>query len=432
MPNDLLIPIDHLLIALGVMLIIAIAVERFMMILNWIIHRLTLMNTADGRDPGENYRTAITYAIRANTEDKYLRLSKKDFSGETFSHREIEPGPAAESATESEFDIKPYHSPPARAVLKEFWIHLFASLVAITGCYLANFSVWQLVTLPHRLSQGLSPETTATQPWEYILTGIIIGAGTKPVYFLMNFLINRKVILTREEAKEKTVVTPSPAEEKPGDTLPKKTGKVPEPISIEEIIGFTYNGGNRPDRIENSHHRRQPVDLIVYHHTAMHSDSPFEEVVKEFDRKGWMTGYHCVITKNGGINALTRWDRIGSHAKGNNYRSLGISLHGNFETTPGVPGANPNGELGIQFPTPAQLDAAAKIVVLWALLYGIRIDFKKSILPHNALQPTACPGNNFPHDNFHSLVKDYAARWRQNQQVKKALDRFKTTPMVSL
>lgn len=431
MPNDQLIPLAPLLIALGVMLTIALAVERFMMILNWIIHRLTIMQTANEHDPDKNYREKIDIAIKAKKEDDYLRLTKKELPEETFTYREIEPAPAAASTTESDFDIKPYHPPPKRHVLKEFWIQLFASLVAITACSIVKFSIFQFVLRLHRWDEGFL-EPAASQPWEYILTGIIIGAGSKPVYFLMNFLINRKVVLTREEAKERTIMTPSPAEDKPEETFPQKTGTLPEPVSIEKIIGFTYNGGDRPDRIENSHHRKQPVDLIVYHHTAMHSDSPFEEVVKEFDRKGWMTGYHCVVTKNGGINALTRWDRIGSHARGNNFRSLGISLHGNFETTPGVPGANIDGRSGISFPTPAQLNAAAKIVVLWALLYGIRIDFKKSIVPHNALQPTACPGNNFPHDSFHKLVKDYASRWRQNQQFKKALERFKTTPMITI
>ncbi len=428
MPNEQLIPLAPLLIALGIMLTIALAVERFMMILNWIIHRLTIIRTVNEPDSEKDYRMKITHAIKAKKEEDHLHLKKKDLPEEAFTGREIEPAPGA---TESDFDVKTYRPPPKRHILKEFWIQIFASLVAVTGCYIAKFSIWQLVLYPHRWNQGLDLDTSASQPWEYALTGILIGAGTKPVYFLMNFLINRKVMLTREEAKEKRFVTGPLPVEKPGETLPKKSGKVPEPVTVEEIIGFVYNGGNRPDRIENSHHRRQPADLIVYHHTAMHSDSPFDEVVKEFDRKGWMTGYHCVVTKNGEINVLTRWDRIGSHAKGNNYRSLGISLHGNFETTPGVQGANIDGSIGIPFPTPAQLDAAAKIVVLWALLYGIRLDFKKSVVPHNALQPTACPGNNFPHDSFHNLVKDYAAKWRQNQQFKKALSRFKTTPMIT-
>ncbi len=432
MPNEQLIPLAPLLIALGIMLAIALAVERFMMILNWIIHRLTIIQTANEPDLEKDYSVKINEAINAKKEDDYLRLTKKDLPEKTFTYREIEPAPGAASSAESDFDIKPYHPPPKRHVLKEFWIQLFASLVAITGCYIAKFSIWQLVIYPHRWNQGMELDTAASHPWEYVLTGILIGAGTKPVYFLMNFLINRKVMLTREQAKEKTIIAQPPAEEKPEETLPKKSGKLPEPITIEEIIGFSYTGGDRPDRIENSHHRKQPVELIVYHHTAMHSDSPFEEVVKEFDKRGWMTGYHRVITKNGGINTLTRWDRIGSHAKGNNFRSLGVSLHGNFETTPGVPDANIDGRMGISFPTPAQLDAAAKIVVLWALLYGIRIDFKKSIVPHNALQSTACPGNNFPHDYFHNLVKEYASKWRQNLQFKKALTRFKTTPMVTI
>jgi len=421
MVHNEFISLPPLLVALGVMLAIAFAIERSMLILNWIIQRLLILQSSDESETGEDCKNEMKRDIQAKDEDTYLRLTRADVSGEIFSHREIEPSPAAPSV-ESLFDIIPFERPPKRKVYKEFWIQLFATFIAVTGCYLAKFSIWQIVLSPYR------PESSTIQLWEYMLTGIIIGAGTKPVYFLMNFLINRKVVQIRDEGKKQVIVEPEP--EQPDENLPKKTGKVPEPITIEEIIGFSYNGGDRPDRIEHSHHRKQPIDLIVYHHTAMHSDSPFEEVVKEFDRKGWMTGYHCVITKQGGINALTRWDRIGSHAKGNNYRSLGIAFHGNFETTRGVPGANYDGKMGIISPTPAQIDSAAKIVVLWALLYGLRIDFKKSIVPHNALQPTACPGNNFPHDTFQALIKEYAARWRQNQQFKKALERFRTTPMI--
>ena len=433
MPNEQFIPLAPLLIALGAMLAVAVAVERFMLIFNWIIHRLLIMQAPADEETKVQHKEAIARAMISKDEDEYLRLSTDKLPDEPLSYNDIGLSPVAPS-TESGFDIKPLDPPEKRVVYKEFWIQLVASFVAITGCYLAKFSIWPLITLPHRWSQGLNSidfQTTASQPWEYILTGIIIGAGTKPVYFLMNFLINRKVTVTRQETLEHADTAPVTERSKPDILLPKKSGKVPEPLTLEEIIGFSYDGGNRPDRIEHSHHRKDPLDLIVYHHTAMHSDSPFEEVVKEFDRKGWMTGYHCVVTKSGEINVLTRWDRIGSHARGNNYRSLGIALHGNFETTPGVPGSNADGKLGAFFPTTAQVDAAAKIVVMWALLYGIKIDFKNSIIPHNALQSTACPGNNFPHEIFQKLIKEYASRWRQNQQVKKALERFKSSPMVT-
>ncbi|RME01781.1 MAG: hypothetical protein D6814_00835, partial [Calditrichaeota bacterium] len=70
------------------------------------------------------------------------------------------------------------------------------------------------------------------------------------------------------------------------------------------------------------------------------------------------------------------------------------------------------------------------IVALWTQLYGIPLDFKKSILPHGKLGQTACPGNHFPHDIFHELIKNYANKWSQDPAFQAALKKFKAIPRV--
>ncbi|HEX9653031.1 MAG TPA: peptidoglycan recognition family protein, partial [bacterium] len=274
---------------------------------------------------------------------------------------------------------------------------------------------------------------------EYIFTGIIIGAGSKPVNFLMNFLINRRIVVSKEKVIE---------EAKPAETTQKpKAVPVPVPVtdaapaprkSVEELLGFAYDGGDRPERLERTHIFSKPIDMIVYHHTAMHSDSPYEEITKEFDRKGWLTGYNCIVFKDGTIRALCRWDRFGNHAVGYNSRSLGVALHGCFETDPKVPFSNHNGKLGIVQPTSAQVDSAARVVALWSLMHEIPVKFPeqaapgfpKGIIPHKYVAPKACPGNNFPYDTFKQSVDQYAKLWKADETFKVALNDFKARPMV--
>ncbi len=179
--------------------------------------------------------------------------------------------------------------------------------------------------------------------------------------------------------------------------------------------------------------------MLVYHHTAMNSDSPFEEVVREFlVRKGWLTGYHVVVTKDGKIHNLCRWDRFGNHARGFNARSLSVALHGNFEPNPDVPFSNHDGRYGIQHPTSAQLEAAARLTAFWSLFYNIKLDFPEEadpdsptgVLPHRLLAQKACPGGNFPYDQFESLVRSFARDWKDSDKFADAVNRFQSTPMT--
>ncbi len=430
MAESVYIPLAPLLTLLGIMLTLALVVERLMMVLNWLITRLIVVRSNVEWHVPEEKTESILNAERALREETLIRDGSDFVVRADADPREIVPHQDAPQE-ESRFDVKKFTIADKVTVIKEFWIQLLGTTVAIIGCSFMKFSIWPMVTWPQRFAEhGEGLEDVSSQPWEYVVTGIIIGAGSKPVYFLMNFLINRRITVAKDEIKEEAtehIIEMKPRGEPTAaePSTPRLSG------NIEEIVGFQYDGGNRPTRIEHTHARKKKIDMIVYHHTAMHSDAPFEELINEFDRKGWLTGYHCVVMKDGTIRVLTRWDRIGSHALGYNDRSLGIAFQGNFEPDPSVPFSNANGRLGILYPTSPQLDAAARVVSLWNQLYKVKLDFNNSIVPHNKLAAKACPGSNFPHDSFKTLIKDRIQSWKNDTEFPTALKRFKSIPMVT-
>lgn len=438
MPPDITVPLAPLLKQLGIMLTLALFVERAMTALSWIIDRAYILISPKCATYGQKLGE-LQSSVQAKSEEDLLAKPPDTAAPGNGLKPEIEPNPEFASR-DSGFDIIASEPPEALKVLKEFWISLVATLVAIAACYYSKFSIWIFVKWAHQGGQSFT-ELTA-QPWEFILTGIIVGAGSKPVNFLMNFLVTRKIILTKtttEKAAAPETAAPAPvkaAAHNPAAPVP--VDRAVTPLSIEELIGFEYDGGDRPQRLEHTHKYRKAVDMIVYHHTAMHSDAPFEELVKEFDRKGWLTGYHCVIMKDGTIRILCRWDRFGNHAYGYNGRSMGVALQGNFETNPRVPFSNSDGHLGIQHPTAEQIDSMAKIVALWSFLHDIPVvfptksdtGFPKGIIPHYEIAPKACPGNNFPHESLRKSISDYVNRWKQSDDFKLAVDKFKAMPMV--
>lgn len=437
MPDEQFIPLAPLLGTLGMMLTFSLIVERFLSVISWLMDRLSIIKASGEWHVVDEQKQKLELAKQAKQEEDILKPSPDKPQNPTENFREIEPNPLKTTA-DFQFEVKNYEFSEPIKIVKEYWLQLFGVMVAIAACYYMKFSIWDIVVKTKGI-QG--PPTVEFSFLGYIFTGIIIGAGSKPVHFLMNFLINRKIIVTKSEAKEESppASIPEPMNIMAATKfVPTSSNLRPALESIENIIGFNYDGGYRPDRLENTHFFQKPINLIVYHHTALHSDSPFEEVVKEFERKGWLTGYHCIIFKDGTIRVLCRWDRFGNHAYPYNQSSLGIAFHGNFETNPNVPYANVAGSYGITNPTQAQLDSASKIVVLWKHLYNIDLIFPKNndpkfpggIAPHNRLSSKACPGKNFPHELFQQFIKDYHNLWKDNEVFKSALKRFKDAPMV--
>lgn len=264
---------------------------------------------------------------------------------------------------------------------------------------------------------------------DILLTGLVIGGGSQPIHVLIRFLTTRKVpemdegeeAVSMEEVKLQQAAVPKP------ETAVVKNDNTYW-VSIE------YHGGVKPETLEHRHLRTAEPDLIVYHHTAMSSNIPFKGVVDEFlVNKGWSTGYNCVIMPDGAIKPFCRWDRYGNHALNLNPRSLGVAFHGNFHTLANDKYSNHDGRFGNQRPTPAQLDAGARLVALWVHLYpGILLNFNSDILPHRTALPghTVCPGSNFPDDEFKKKVSFYVEKWESSDEAKKQIELFKQKPYI--
>jgi hypothetical protein len=261
-----------------------------------------------------------------------------------------------------------------------------------------------------------------------VLTGLVIGGGSQPIHVLIRFLTTRKIPITEELQQVE-------------QTIEKKVEQAVAPQLETAIVQakdttwqpIAYNGGVKPETLEQRHLRGGEPNLIVYHHTAMSSNVPFQGVVDEFlVNKGWSTGYHCVIMPDGAIKPFCRWDRYGNHAKGLNQLSLGIAFHGNFHTIANDRYANHDGRYGNQRPTPAQLDAGARLIALWVHLYpDIDLDFDGHILPHKKAIPghTVCPGSNFPHDELIERVTTYYEQW-QSSPAAQQISTFKQKPYI--
>ena len=409
------IPLAPILAALGIMLSAALVVERFLAVFAWVIDRLYLLWKASRSVPETALVNRLSLMEKAFKEERVLREEIATDEDD----REIPPNGVEQPP------VEPFQIADEKAVVKEFWLQLLGVLVGAAACYYTRFSVWQLLDWLPGIQAG-SP-----QFWEYWMTGVMIGAGSKPVHFLMKFLLERKFsappqIPPRFEEEGTLSAKPSPVQ--------KKSTITPPPVSRvkpEEIPGFTYEGGYQPERLAVTHLRQQPIDLVVVHHTAMHADAPFEAIVAEFQRKNWLAGYHAIIFKDGTVRTFTRWDRVGSHTRGYNARSLGIAFHGNFEPDPAVPFSNPDGRMGILVPTAEQLEAGARVIAWWVLLYHIPLDFQKHIVPHRKLARKACPGSNFPLSALNNRVQQLVTVWQGDDQVQAQLQRFKTLPYVT-
>ncbi len=419
------IPLSPLLTALGVMLALSLVVERTLSVFAWIINRIVMFKSAAEVQSTAPFQQQLEADKRALEDESALRASPRS---SIVGVAEIDPLPRYASPP-SRFDVKHYAIEDPNAVLKTFWMQILGVVIGICGCAYAKFSVWMLVQSP--IIQEATPHV-----WEYVLTGLIIGGGSKPVNMLMNFLLNRKLIVKRNEVSQSMAAPETPRvttkELEPTPALAAPASPVVPSASIAQIVGIEYDGGDRPERLQNTHLRRKGIrlDMVVFHHTAMHAESPFEEITKEFDRKGWLTGYHAVVFKDGSMRALCRWDRIGNHAAGYNERSLGIAFHGNFETDPAIPFSNPDGRFGAPYPTDIQVNAGARLVVLWHYLYGVKVNFQTAIIPHSKVAQKACPGRNFPTPLFEARVKHYAELWKKDTEFQKAAAMFKLSPMI--
>ena len=150
--------------------------------------------------------------------------------------------------------------------------------------------------------------------------------------------------------------------------------KLEEKLQINEIE-YEWNSGLEDGNIPKK---------IIIHHSASGTLTP-QKINQLHIDKGWAgIGYHFYIRKDGTIYRGRPEDKIGSHAKGNNYNTLGICLEGNFE------------ELE---PSKEQLNAVTALSTYLSLKYDIR-----DIIRHSDVVDTLCPGANFPYDSVKEKI----------------------------
>lgn len=253
-----------------------------------------------------------------------------------------------------------------------------------------------------------------------LVSGLVIGGGSQPIHVILRFLTTRRVSIG-EDLPDKPTQTPTKANKPEASKVATTT---------KRVIAIEYDGGVDIDKLQSRNFRPANPNKIVYHHTAMHHENSFQAVVDEITKiKKWSTGYHCVIMPNGEVEFFCRWDRVGNHAYGANQESLGIAFHGNFHTKGNDQFTNSNGQFGNQEPTDAQIDAGAKVIALWAHVYGIPLDFSEHVVPHYLVKPTACPGSNFPHQLLHNKIKHYYQTWQTGKAQQEIAD-YKALPYV--
>lgn len=245
-----------------------------------------------------------------------------------------------------------------------------------------------------------------------LLSGVFIAGGSQPLHVLIRFLQVRSPLQgIKPLAKSEPIIAADPA------TSP--------------ALPLAYQGGIKPLTLEHVHKRSGDPQQIVVHHSAMHSATSFDTLVNEFLlNKGWLTGYHAVAMPDGEVRSFCRWDRRGNHAKGHNDRTLGIAFHGNFHSDRGDPWANHDGRYGQARPSDVQLDAGARLIAAWIMLYpGIAgVD---AVVPHRALSTasTVCPGDRFPWQALIQRIEHWLQYWQQPEQ-QPQLRRLAQQPMV--
>ena len=127
------------------------------------------------------------------------------------------------------------------------------------------------------------------------------------------------------------------------------------------------------------------VKYIVIHHSAIDGFNAFD-YARWHLKRGWAgIGYHYVIEKDGKIQQTNELTTLSYHVKGNNTRSIGISMSGNFEK---------------HKPTEAQLKS------LVALIKKIKKDVNPKLLVkgHKELSSSVCPGRYVELDKIRQLT----------------------------
>lgn len=130
---------------------------------------------------------------------------------------------------------------------------------------------------------------------------------------------------------------------------------------------------------------RKSTERIILHHADAKNCSA-EDIHRWHLNNGWSgAGYHFLVRKDGKVYRLRPEDKVGAHAYGSNYNSLGICFEGDY-TEEDMP--------------EAQKEAGKELVAYLKNKYNIT-----TVQAHRDVCATSCPGDKFPFDeiaNFES------------------------------
>ena len=125
---------------------------------------------------------------------------------------------------------------------------------------------------------------------------------------------------------------------------------------------------------------RSSTKRIILHHAAAKKCSA-EDIHRWHLNNGWSgAGYHFLVRKDGTIYRLRPEDKVGAHAYGANYDSLGICFEGDY----------------MEEDMPAeQIKAGQELVTYLKHKYNIT-----TVQKHKDVCATSCPGDKFPFDEI--------------------------------
>ena len=137
--------------------------------------------------------------------------------------------------------------------------------------------------------------------------------------------------------------------------------------------------------------KRSKTTRMILHNADAYKCSA-QDIHRWHKERGWAgIGYHFLVRKDGTIERGRPEDTIGAHASGHNSDSIGICFEGAFMTE----------RMG-----QAQINAGKELIASLKNKYGIT-----KVQKHKDVNPTNCPGANFPYD---AIVNGETDRWVQD------------------
>lgn len=125
---------------------------------------------------------------------------------------------------------------------------------------------------------------------------------------------------------------------------------------------------------------RSSTQRIILHHAAAKKCSA-EDIHRWHLNNGWSgAGYHFLVRKDGTIYRLRPEDKVGAHAYGANYDSLGICFEGDYKE---------------EIMQEEEIKAGRELVNFLKNKYGIN-----TVQVHKNVNATNCPGDNFQFDQI--------------------------------